>query len=460
MKFPLPQAILDALTPHRIFARLNIASKMLLGYTMLVVFTVVVVVYVLINLQRLNSMNRDVVKIAVQVQESADKMLDALLAQDTYEKRYLILQREDIRDLFWKRGEELDAWIAGLKALPGQEDLSLKKLEKLHRQYSDLFMKEMKLITRGNITEATAISNGELRIKFEQLLYVLRSMSVGAKQSQDRKMKSMSQLSSSAFTATALLCILSIVLGVLAGMVVTHHISSSINKLREATTHIAEGNFNYDPRINTDDEIGNLSAAFLAMGKRLVKLEEMYLDASPLTRLPGGIAIENALKRRLESRQPIAFCVIDLDNFKAFNDHYGYAHGNEVIKETARIIEVAAKAKGLPEDFIGHVGGDDFVVITTPEYMREISSEIIQRFDERVPLFYDEEDRKNGFILGKNRQGEEMTFPLMTISIAIVTNEQRTLTNPLEASEIAAELKDYAKTIAKSIYVVDKRRTA
>jgi GGDEF domain-containing protein len=460
MKFPLPQAILDALTPHRIFARLNIASKMLLGYTMLVVFTVVVVVYVLINLQRLNSMNRDVVKIAVQVQESADKMLDALLAQDTYEKRYLILQREDIRDLFWKRGEELDAWIAGLKALPGQEDLSLKKLEKLHRQYSDLFMKEMKLITRGNITEATAISNGELRIKFEQLLYVLRSMSVGAKQSQDRKMKSMSQLSSSAFTATALLCILSIVLGVLAGMVVTHHISSSINKLREATTHIAEGNFNYDPRINTEDEIGNLSAAFLAMGKRLVKLEEMYLDASPLTRLPGGIAIENALKRRLESRQPIAFCVIDLDNFKAFNDHYGYAHGNEVIKETARIIEVAAKAKGLPEDFIGHVGGDDFVVITTPEYMREISSEIIQRFDERVPLFYDEEDRKNGFILGKNRQGEEMTFPLMTISIAIVTNEQRTLTNPLEASEIAAELKDYAKTIAKSIYVVDKRRTA
>jgi GGDEF domain-containing protein len=460
MKFPIPRAILDALTPHGIFARLNIASKMLLGYTMLVVLTIAVVTYVLISLQRLNGMNRDVVKIDVQVQESADKMLDALLAQDTYEKRFLILRREDIRDLFWKRSQELDALIADLKALPDQKDLELGKLEKLHRQYSDTFMKEAKLIEKGNITEATAVSNGELKINFEQLLYVLKSMSVAAKQSQNRKMKNMSQLSSSAFTTTALLCILDIVLGVLAGMVVTHHISSSINKLREATTHIAEGNFNYDPQINTKDEIGNLSAAFLAMGKRLVKLEEMYLDASPLTRLPGGIAIENALKRRLESRQPIAFCVIDLDNFKAFNDHYGYAHGNEVIKETARIIEVAAKAKGLPEDFIGHVGGDDFVVITTPAYMRTISSEIIQLFDERVPLFYDEEDRKNGFIFGKNRQGEEMTYPLMTISIAIVTNEKRTLTNPLEASEIAAELKDYAKTIAKSIYVVDKRRTA
>ena len=459
MKFSLPQAILDAMTPHRIFARLNIASKMLLGYTMLVVLTVVVVVYVLINLQRLNSMNRDVIKIDIRIQESADKMLDALLAQDTYEKRYLILRREDIRNLFWKRGEELDAWIAALKTLPKQEDLPLKKLEELHKQYSDLFMNETTLINRGNITEATAISNGELRDRFETLLDILRSMSARAKQSQERQMKSMSQLSSSAFTTTALLCVLSIVLGVLAGMVVTHHISSSINKLREATTHIAEGNFKYDPRINTEDEIGNLSSAFLAMGKRLVKLEEMYLDASPLTRLPGGIAIENALKQRLESRQPIAFCVIDLDNFKAFNDHYGYAYGNQVIKETARIIEVATKAKGTPEDFVGHVGGDDFMLITIPEHMREISAEIIKQFDERIPHFYDEEDRKNGFILGKNRQGEEMAFPLMTISVAIVTNEQRTLTNPLEASEIAAELKDYAKTIAQSVYVVDKRRT-
>jgi GGDEF domain-containing protein len=185
----------------------------------------------------------------------------------------------------------------------------------------------------------------------------------------------------------------------------------------------------------------------------------MYLDASPLTRLPGGIAIENVLKKRLESGQPVAFCVFDLDNFKAFNDRYGYANGSEVIKETARIIEACVKQKGLTEDFVGHVGGDDFVVVTTPEFMRPICDEIIERFDKRIPLFYEERDRKTGYILGKTRQGVEMKFPIMTISIAIVTNERRILTNPLEASEIAAELKDYAKTIPKSVYVIDKRRT-
>jgi hypothetical protein len=91
--------------------------------------------------------------------------------------------------------------------------------------------------------------------------------------------------------------------------------------------------------------------------------------------------------------------------------------------------------------------------------MRTIGEEIIARFDRRVPEFYEEQDRKNGYIMGKSRQGIEMKFPLMTISIAIVTNERRVLTGPLQASEIAAELKDYAKSIPKSVFVIDKRRS-
>lgn len=185
----------------------------------------------------------------------------------------------------------------------------------------------------------------------------------------------------------------------------------------------------------------------------------MYLDASPLTRLPGGIAIENVLKKRIDSGQPVAFCVLDLDNFKAFSDRYGYAKGSEVIKETARIIESSVKSKGTADDFVGHVGGDDFVVITLPEHMRQISEAIISQFDRRIPEFYEAADRQRGYILGKTRQGIEMEFPIITISIAIVTNEQRKLDNPLETSEIAAELKDYAKSIPKSVFVVDKRRS-
>jgi diguanylate cyclase (GGDEF)-like protein len=285
-------------------------------------------------------------------------------------------------------------------------------------------------------------------------------MSAAAKESQDTKMKRISTIGGTAFFTTSVLCIFSILAGAIAGLVVTHHISSSINRLKVGTEHIAEGNFDFDPEIKTKDEIGSLSEAFLTMGKRLRKLEEMYLDASPLTRLPGGIAIENVLKKRLDSSQPIAFCVLDLDNFKAFNDRYGYANGSEVIKETAHIIENAVKAKGSPDDFIGHVGGDDFVVITTPDFMRDIATEVISQFDRRIPDFYDPAERARGYILGKTRQGIEMQFPIMTISIAIVSNEHRKLINPLEASEIAAELKDYAKTIPKSVFVVDKRRGA
>ncbi len=453
----VPLFILDKLTPHKLFARLNIKSKMFLGYLTLVILTVTVVVYALVSIQRLNSLNNSIVMVDVPVQEAAGKMLDALLAQEAYEKRYQILKRKDINNLFWKRSGEFNRWLSALKQLPDQNGLPLGKIERLHSQYNDLFDKETELIRMGDAARANAISNGALKNRLDRLFDAIRTMSDRAKGSQDAKMKRISQIGTSAFLTTVFLFVLSVTFGALAGLVVTHHISSSIRRLSVATERIAEGNFDYDPQITGRDEICSLAEAFRAMGTRLQKLEDMYLDASPLTRLPGGIAIENVLKKRLESGEPLAFCVLDLDNFKVFNDTYGYAHGSEVIKETARIIENAVRANGSADDFVGHVGGDDFVVITIPAKMREVNAEIIEQFDRRIPHFYDRHDRENGYIFGKNRQGVEMRFPLMTISIAIVTNEKRSLSSPLEASEIAAEIKDYAKTIQKSIYVVDKR---
>jgi GGDEF domain-containing protein len=451
--------LLDKLVPTSLFSRLTIAKKMLIGYLTLVALTVGVVAYALVSLQRINNLNRSIVKVDVVVEEASGKMLDALLAQDTYEKRFLVLKSTDMKKLFIKRGKEFRNWLDVLKNLPDRNDLPIATIDKLFTRYTDLFTKETRLVGKQAYEQASAISNRELKTVLDRLLDTLRAMSVSAKAEQEKKMKGISLLGDSAFVTTAVLCLFSILMGAIAGLVVTHHISSSIHKLKEATEHIAEGNFDYDPNIRTEDEIGSLSGAFLTMGKRLRKLEEMYLDASPLTRLPGGIAIENVLKKRLESGQPVAFCVLDLDNFKAFNDRYGYANGSEVIKETAKIIENVVKSRGTFEDFVGHVGGDDFVVITTPDHMREIAGEIISQFDQRVPEYYDADDRQRGFILGKTRQGIEMEFPIMTISIAIVTNENRQLVNPLEASEIAAELKDYAKTMPKSVFVVDKRRS-
>ncbi|HWR73926.1 MAG TPA: diguanylate cyclase, partial [Nitrospirota bacterium] len=423
---------MDKLVPTRLFSRLSIASKMLLGYMLLVVLTIIVVAYALFSLQQINRLNKSIIQTNIPAQEAADKMLEAVLAQDTYEKRFLILRSNDIIPLFSKRGAEFNNWMDSLKKLPSLDEIPIQQLETLHKQYSGLFKEEVGLIQANKIKKASSLSNGELRRTLDKLIDTLKSLSLESKQTQDHKMKQISMLGRTAFFTTAVLCILSLLAGALAGFVVTHHIASSIHKLKVATEHIAEGDFEYDPLIQTEDEIGTLSTAFTAMGKRLKKLEEMYLDASPLTRLPGGIAIENVLKKRIESKLPVAFCVVDLDNFKAFNDRYGYAHGSEVIKETAKIIEAAVKNKGNPDDFVGHVGGDDFVFITTPTIMRDVSNEILSRFDKGIPGFYSKEDRDKGYIAGKTRQGVDMKFPIMTISIAIVTNENREFTDPLE----------------------------
>ena len=455
----IPPALLEKLIPKELFAKLDIASKMLLGYMVLVLLTMVVIIYALVSLQRLNSLNSRIVMVDVPVQAAAEKMREALIGQDTYEKRYIILNSPDMRTLFFKRGEEFGKWLEVLQRLPNNSHLPLAQIIGLHKEYNDLFAKEVKMMKSGNRDEASRISNGLIKKKSEKIMEILHHMSTSATSARDDKMQRISFTGKSAFLMTAVLSILSVILGVLGSLVVTHHISSSIKKLSVATGQIAVGNFDYDPQIKSKDEIGALATAFVEMGKRLRKLEEMYLDASPLTRLPGGIAIENVMKKRLETRQPIAFCMLDLDNFKSYNDRYGYAQGSELLKETAQIIESSVKAQGTADDFIGHIGGDDFVVITVPDRMRILGEEIIARFDRQIPGFYDETDRKNGYIMGKSRQGVEMKFPLITISIAIVTNERRAISSPLEASEIAAELKDYAKTIPKSVFVIDKRRT-
>ncbi|NIU12666.1 MAG: GGDEF domain-containing protein [candidate division Zixibacteria bacterium] len=184
----------------------------------------------------------------------------------------------------------------------------------------------------------------------------------------------------------------------------------------------------------------------------------MYLDASPLTHLPGGIAIENVLKKRIASAHEIAFCLLDIDNFKAYNDRYGYARGSDLIRALGELIEREMQEHGSHSDFIGHVGGDDFVIISTPDNFTDICTSIIAGFDALVPDFYDPKDRERGYIRGKTRQGEEITFPLATLSIAVVTNTNRNITSHLQIGEIASELKEYAKSLPGSIYVVDHRR--
>lgn len=181
-------------------------------------------------------------------------------------------------------------------------------------------------------------------------------------------------------------------------------------------------------------------------------------EANPLTRLPGNISILNEISRRINGGHLFAVCYEDLNNFKAYNDKYGFERGDTVIKELGRILIRATQEAGGPDDFIGHIGGDDLVVITTPEAAENISKKIIEYFDALVPSFYNEEDKKNGYIVAKDRQGVERKIPLMAVAIGIVTNEARKIENPVQVGEIGAELKHYAKKFEKSSYVKDKRK--
>ncbi len=196
----------------------------------------------------------------------------------------------------------------------------------------------------------------------------------------------------------------------------------------------------------------------LARIRMVLRRTQIDLEANPLTRLPGNVSIINELTKRVENKSLFAVCYVDLDKFKAYNDKYGFEHGDEVIRETARILIRSAQKYGSAEDFIGHIGGDDFVVITVPDAADNICQEIIDEFDNTSPGFYNEKDRKNGYIVALDRKGNEQKIPLLAVSIGVVTNEARKIEHVAQISEIGAELKCIAKSQEKSNYVKDKRR--
>jgi len=196
----------------------------------------------------------------------------------------------------------------------------------------------------------------------------------------------------------------------------------------------------------------------LARIEMILKRTERDLDANPLTHLPGNVSILKELNLRLDKKELFAVCYLDLDKFKSYNDKYGFERGDEVIRATARIIINIVKNFGTPSDFIGHIGGDDFVVITQPQIVDLLCQKIIETFDKISPTFYNEEDRQKGYILTKDRKGNEEKIPLLSISIGVVTNEYRKIEHVAQIGEIGAELKSLAKRLERSNYIKDKRK--
>jgi diguanylate cyclase (GGDEF)-like protein len=179
--------------------------------------------------------------------------------------------------------------------------------------------------------------------------------------------------------------------------------------------------------------------------------------ANPLTGLSGNIEIQSELNRRLANHFSTAVIYCDLDNFKAFNDVYGFAKGDSAIRLTADVIRDAVHQAGSRDDFLGHIGGDDFLVITSPDKYEEICRQIIEDFDRKILSLYNETDVKNKYILTRDRQGQEKKFPVMSISLAVVVSEAGRYENYLQIAEAAAEVKKYVKCLPGSNYMKDRR---
>lgn len=177
----------------------------------------------------------------------------------------------------------------------------------------------------------------------------------------------------------------------------------------------------------------------------VLKRYQRALYANPLTRLPGGPAIEEEVGRRIRTEELFSLLYVDIDRFKSFNDAYGYAEGDRVIRELAGMFQTVSKQIGAPDDFIGHVGGDDMVLVTRPERAEDLAVKLASTFDQRVPGFYSEEDRRRGGVRWIDRQGQACFSRLMTLSIAVVSNERRRIAHYGKAVDVAAEIKRYLK---------------
>jgi diguanylate cyclase (GGDEF)-like protein len=192
--------------------------------------------------------------------------------------------------------------------------------------------------------------------------------------------------------------------------------------------------------------------------KNLNRLLNINRRISPLTGLPGNVQIHAELKKRLSKKDDFSVLYLDLDNFKAYNDVYGFLKGDEIIEFTAQTILKCIHEEFLDNSFIGHIGGDDFIAIVPSIDIDNVCQSIIATFDKNVVKFFTEEDLEKGYIEVANRKGIMEQFPLTSISIGVVIAESGRFANILEIGEVGAQVKHMAKSIMGSSYAIDRRQ--
>jgi GGDEF domain-containing protein len=193
--------------------------------------------------------------------------------------------------------------------------------------------------------------------------------------------------------------------------------------------------------------------------RMMLNRAERDVSVHPTTRLPGTVQIERDIAARIHRHELFAVCYADLDHFKEFNDRYGYNEGDRVIRMLSRLLHDVVKGFSK-QGFIGHIGGDDFIFNIALDQMQPACELILEIFDELIPYQYTEDDRKAGYFLGRDRRGNILWVPIMSLSIGVVTNKHRKFTHTARVSELATEMKTFAKKMPGSVFAVDRRSDA
>ncbi len=426
--------------------RATLVQKLILSYAAMTVFTVAALGNAIMGLYALNQVASTIVSSDLVAITTVGKLRDSLLAQEGYVRKFIILNGSEFKTLFENHDEKIQASLNRLQG-SGPD----RQLPEVYRQYRE-FRKRATTLLQGG-----AIDPKLMTMAADRTLAALDGIIADRQHRLAEKMADADRRRVETVRITLLLSFAGFLFAISVAGFFAFNIYRSITKLKKATHRIAEGDFDFDPQIPLSDEFGELARDFSDMAAKLKVLEEVSLDASPLTRLPGNIAIERSLNRRLKGGEPFALCYLDLDNFKSYNDRYGYVRASDIIKMTGEIIYNAVKEHGDRSDFVGHIGGDDFVMIIGSDKITTLCDTVIREFTAGIMEYYSQEDLAAGSISGVDRYGVPRDFPIMTISIAALECRKGDYASAAEIARAAAEIKDQVKVSPGSNYFIHRR---
>ena len=427
-----------------------------LGYALMIFFMLLVSLFTIKNLTEVSITINRIVSEDITNIEGLRKLYDCLLAQDIYEKRFISLSKQE-ENLFWARGREFETLLKTMMDRNTGINKELENIHILHEKYNNLFNRLVTAVRKSSSKEVSLLTTN-MNGLFNEISFLLKELQIKIGIDKDYKINKSNKIIQDTLTLIIFVSIVSTVFAFTFAFFFSSYILRLIDKFKNATLSIRSGNFDKVPQIGGINEFAELAVSFKAMTSRLKELEQMHLDANPLTKLPGNLAIEKELLIRFKNHIIFSFCLIDIDNFKAFSDKYGYSKGSDVLSWLGNLVSNIVKVYGQENDFVGHIGGDDFVLISEPGRVRMLCKEIINAFDRSIGNFYNEEDRNRGYIISVDRYNRITQFQIMTLSIAILSNDKIPVTDPREVAERIADLKRYAKTFPKSLYVCENRR--